>query len=239
MAGLTKLSIQRCTVSKSGTVSPESGASATFEVLINPDQLERTLGIDYSEDDAVPINGNTEDKKFSRYVPETVSFPLVLDSTGVVPPKTQTLANMVSNKPTPVADLIASLKGVCYTYNGENHEPNVVKLSWGENFDKFYARTKEMSVNYTLFKPTGDPLRAKLKLKFVRFRTNKQASLEKKDNSPDMTHAVIVKEGDTLPLLCEQIYQDGSRYLEVARFNRLTDFRALKPRTVLHFPPLT
>ena len=49
---------------------------------------------------------------------------------------------------------------------------------------------------------------------------------------------VIVQEGDTLPLLCERIYRDGAHYPMVARFNGLTDFRSLKPNTVLHFPPL-
>lgn len=239
MAGLTKLTIQRCTVAKSGTAAPESGDSATFTALINPAELERTLAIDYSDTDTVPINGNTEDKKYARYVPETVTFALVLDSTGVVPPAGPGSSNGAGAQPTPVTKLIERLKSVCYTYNGDNHEPNVVKLNWGENFDNFFGRTRDLTVSYTLFKPTGEPLRAKLKLKFVRYRSNAQAAKEKGDNSPDMTHAVIVQEGDTLPLLCERIYQDGARYIEVARFNGLTDFRSLRPNTVLHFPPLS
>ena len=115
----------------------------------------------------------------------------------------------------------------------------MIKLNWGENFDNFYGHAQDLTVNYTLFKPTGEPLRAKLKLKFIRFRSNSQSANEKKNNSPDMTHAITVREGDTLPLLCEQIYQDGSQYLMVARFNGLTDFRSLTPNSVLHFPPLT
>jgi len=238
MAGLTKLTLQRCEVSKSGSVSVQSGDANTFTALINPAEMERTLGIDYGEKSSTPINGNAEDKKYARYVPETVSFPLVLDGTGVVPPANPSLKSMVASDPTPVPDLIGKLKSVCYTYNGENHAPNVVKLNWGENFDSFHARTKDLNISYTLFKPTGEPLRARLKLKFERYRSNSEFQKLQANNSPDMTHAVIVQEGDTLPLLCERIYRDGAHYPMVARFNGLTDFRSLKPNTVLHFPPL-
>ncbi|MCA8927703.1 MAG: peptidoglycan-binding protein [Alphaproteobacteria bacterium] len=241
MAGLTKLTIQACTLSKSGAVTPKTGAADTFTALINPAELERAFGIDYGsdQDPDIPINGNSQNKKYARYVPESVSFALVLDSTGVVPPATPAPPGSPPPEPTPVATLIEQLKSVCYTYKGDYHEPNVVKLNWAENFDNFHGRTRELNLSYTLFKPTGEPLRAKLKLKFVRYTSNAEAQKEKGDNSPDMTHAVIVRDGDTLPLLCERIYRDGSHYPMVARFNGLTDFRSLQPNTVLHFPPLT
>jgi nucleoid-associated protein YgaU len=47
-----------------------------------------------------------------------------------------------------------------------------------------------------------------------------------------------VKAGDSLPALCYQIYGDPGYYLEVARFNRLDDFRRLQPGTRVVFPPV-
>jgi hypothetical protein len=44
--------------------------------------------------------------------------------------------------------------------------------------------------------------------------------------------------GDTLPLLCFQIYQESKYYVEVARINRLDDFRNLEPGRQILFPPL-
>ena len=237
MAGVTKLAIIRCDVDDtSGKVTPNNGNK--FEALINPESLEHSFGIRYSDKSATPINGNSEEKKYAGYEPETVSFSLVFDGTGVVPPANPSLSSMLVAEPTPVATLLKKLKSICYTYQGENHEPNVVQLVWGKNFTKFYARVQDWNVNYTLFKPTGDPLRAKMKLKFVRYQTNEENAAESNNSSPDLTHAVIVKEGDTLPLLCDRIYRDGGLYLDVARYNGLTDFRQLKPNTVLHFPPL-
>ena len=47
-----------------------------------------------------------------------------------------------------------------------------------------------------------------------------------------------VKAGDELPLITYDIYGDPHYYLEVARANKLTDFRNLRAGTTLHFPPV-
>jgi nucleoid-associated protein YgaU len=62
----------------------------------------------------------------------------------------------------------------------------------------------------------------------------------RRDNasSPDLTHLRDVREGDTLPLLAQEIYGNPHLYLEVARVNRLVNFRRLRPASRLSFPPL-
>ncbi|MFW5834191.1 MAG: CIS tube protein [Pseudomonadota bacterium] len=229
---LEKLTLQRCEVSTSGQVTPQNGPGDSFAVLINPAEYKHALGIAYSDDDpdrARRLGAPDAAPRYAGGNPETVSFPLVLDGTGVVGE---------DGEPTPVRTLIDRLKGICYRYDGDHHEPNVVKLKWGRTFDNFYGRLRDLKIDYTLFKPSGEPLRAKMQLEFVRFKTPRQSSLEARMSSPDMTHVVRVQEGDTLPLLCERIYGDGARYREVARFNRLVNFRRLAPDTLLRFPPL-
>lgn len=103
-------------------------------------------------------------------------------------------------------------------YDGENHEPNHVRLLGGSLI--FCGRLESMSVEYTLFKPSGKPLRANR-------------------SSPDLSHVIEVKAGDdALPLLCDRVYKDCSCYLEVARVNHITHFRDIAPGRKLHFPPL-
>jgi nucleoid-associated protein YgaU len=109
-------------------------------------------------------------------------------------------------------------------------------LVWGSWI--FNGRLQSLAVQYTLFKPNGDPLRAKLTLTFTSSITEKEAELRADTQSPDLSHRVLVRDGDTLPLLCERIYGDPGYYIEVARFNGLVDFRRLEPGTRLHFPPL-
>ena len=47
----------------------------------------------------------------------------------------------------------------------------------------------------------------------------------------------MVVDGDTLPLLCREIYGSASYYLRVAQVNRLDDFRNLTAGQELIFPP--
>ena len=47
-----------------------------------------------------------------------------------------------------------------------------------------------------------------------------------------------MKSGDTLPLLCKEIYGSSAHYLRVAADNRLDDFRNLVPGQTLYFAPL-
>ena len=85
-----------------------------------------------------------------------------------------------------------------------------------------------MKVEYQMFKPNGVPLRAKITLSFKGFTDPAQESQVANRSSPDLTHIVTIKEGDTLPLLCDEIYRDSKYYLKVAKANNLVDVRNLK-----------
>jgi nucleoid-associated protein YgaU len=102
----------------------------------------------------------------------------------------------------------------------------------------FLRRAEGMKFDYTLFKPNGEPLRAKITLNFVEYISPGEMGKRKQPSSPDLTHLITVKAGDTLPLLCDRIYRDSGYYMEVARINGLSSFRNLTPGTTLKFPPL-
>ena len=111
-----------------------------------------------------------------------------------------------------------------------------MRLLWGSLI--FFGRLTSMSAEYTLFKPSGEPLRATVKLALKGSSSKEENRLKANKSSPDLTHTVEVREGDTLPLLCHRIYNDCSYYPEVAKANRLSSFRHLRAGTRLHFPPL-
>ncbi len=228
---LEKLTIRSCKLTQGGQqVVPQSGPGAEFATLINPAEVKHGHAIRYSQDESI---GDVDSEQvFGRYSPETVTFSLVLDGTGAVPAPR-------GGPPKPVRKQIDQLKKICYDYNSEAHAPNIVKLSWGNTFQNFFARLQQLNIDYTMFKPTGEPLRAKAQLNFVRFRTERESQRAAGKQSADLTRVVVVREGDTLPLLCEQFYGDPGRYLDVARANDLVNFRQLAPNTQLRFPPLT
>ncbi|WP_215395575.1 CIS tube protein [Rheinheimera oceanensis] len=202
-----------------------------FQAMINPASLNHQLGISYNTDNSknLPVGKSAVESKLSQYQQEKLSFDLVLDGTGVVPVSGQQVAD--------VSKQVKQLKNVVYHYVGEKHEPSIVKLQWGQSFS-FVGRLNSMTVDYTLFKPGGDPLRAKIKLNFGSYMSNKQEALKADRQSPDLTHQVLVKAGDTLPNLCYRIYRDSSYYLAVAEFNQLDSVSVLTPGRQLYFPPL-
>lgn len=219
-----KLKLSPCTVDESGNVTVDDGAS--FELMLNPSGYSHSYSIGYNNKEAIGQLGS--DAKFSGIKPEKVSFDIVIDGTGVV--------EVADSASLDVKGQVNKLTDVVYKYDGDNHEPNHVRIIWGNLL--FFGRLESLSVEYTLFKPSGEPLRAKVKLAFSGFMSKEEEALRANRSSPDLSHLVEFKAGDTLPLLCYRIYKDSSYYPEVARINNITDFRDIKPGSRLHFPPL-
>jgi len=220
------LSLTQFSVSGTGTITLVT--SKSFEVMMNPAEFTHEYTIQYNT--RKTLGQVSSDAKFSAVDNDKVQFSIVIDGTGAVP------AAAASTPPKDVKTQLADLNAVVYQYVGSRHEPSHVRVLWGTLI--FFGRLESMSTQYTLFKPSGDPLRAKVDLRFIGFMSKEQAQLVANRSSPDLAHRVVVRKGDTLPLLCESIYGDGSYYPEVARANDLTDFRDLQPGALLHFPPL-
>ncbi|MCH8987729.1 MAG: peptidoglycan-binding protein [Chloroflexi bacterium] len=221
------LKISPCTLETSGDIKLSS-SPPDFEVMINPSNYSHGFTVDNNKKQA-PGQASAE-TKFNMIKPEKVGFDIVLDGTGVVNPTD-------SNSGSPdVKTQVEQLKKIVYTYVGAEHSPNYVRLLWGSFI--FFGTLESMSMEYTLFKPSGLPLRAKVKLAFIGFQSKEEGALKANRSSPDLDHVVEVKAGDTLPLLCYRIYKDPAYYTAIARVNNLVNFRSLVPGTRLHFPPL-
>lgn len=222
------LTITCCDIDKgTGLPTVRTGDEDKFRLLINPAEFTHSKTICYNEKPSLGESANPV--RFSSMGPDEVDFSAIFDGTGVI---TEGLFCSL----TPVEEQIKSLSNIVYKLDGETHEPNHVQLKWGSSI--FYVRLMSMSINYTLFKPSGKPLRAKATLRFKGFVSKKQEALEAGRSSPDLSHSVEVRDGDTLPMLCKRIYGDSRYYPAVARFNGLREFRQLTPGLRLHFPPL-
>lgn len=196
------------------------GGSCT--VQINPTTYKHSHKVNY--DSKVAIGASGAELEFQGIPPETVSFKIYFDGTGVVDDQTS------------IQDLIDSFKEVCFNYQDELHQPNYLIVSWGTLV--FKCKLTSLDLNYTLFKSDGTPLRAEADVSFEEALDGSEIAKAADNKSPDLTHEILVKEGDTLPLLCFKIYGDSSYYIEVARYNGLVSFRDLVPGTVLHLPSI-
>jgi len=197
----------------------------SYTLQINPDSYKRSHSTSYAKDKTQEKPGQTT--KFSAIAPQTVDFEFYLDYTGVVPPAPGVPA---------LPQAIVRFKKCVYDYNGKIHSPNYLRLRWTDL--QFKCRLTSLNIDYTLFKPNGTPLRAKLSVSFEEYLREGEGTDKDKPNSPDLSHVRVVQAGDTLPLLCHEVYGASRHYIAVARFNRLSQFRQLEPGTALCFPPL-
>ncbi len=195
----------------------------TCTVKINPASYTHNHQVKYNNSTAQGSPGTT--LKFQGIPPETISFDIYFDASGAV-----------DQDVVDVKDQLDEFKSVCFIYNGTIHEPNYLILSWGSLV--FKCKLTSLDISYTLFKPDGSPLRAKASVKFEEALDSSVIAAEAGEESPDLTHLVLVKEGDTLPLICKNAYGDASYYMEVAKHNKLVNYRNLIPGTELYLPPI-
>ena len=194
-----------------------------YDVLVNPDKYSDKSELKYSTNSS-PLGVSAETVKFRGAGSKFFNMEFFFDSTGVM--STQ-----------PVDDQIEALKDLIYTYNGDIHEPNYVKIIWGTQ-SLFEGRLKEWDILYSMLDLNGTPLRAEIKAVFIGSVSSKKKGLEEGKNSADLTHIRTVKAGDTLPGMCFRIYGDSSFYIQVAAFNEVDSIREIQPGKELIFPPL-
>ena len=199
-------------------------AVKTFSLQINPSDIDHNFK-QVPFNSMVLANGKgITDGRPMEYT-EQLSFEFYIDATGVV--------GGVTNVPKKVAEL----KTVCSKVVGTIHSPYYLKLKWGKALT-FNATLNSMDMKYLTFAPDGTPVRVKIYMAFNQFIDPKTKAKHENTSSPDLTHTKMVKEGDTLPLMCKEVYGDIKYYLQVAAVNNLVNIREIKPGTVLTFPPL-
>ncbi len=219
MGGLKKMEI---VAYKDNTFSQTTGNK--FTLMVNPSKFSQKKTIRYSADEALDGGNNPA---YKGYGDGKLNFEFMLDATGAIAG--------AGDKDLP--DLLKELEKTVYSYVGDVHEPPYIKIIWG-TLD-YQGRAGNLEVEYTFFSPEGKPLRANVKLELLQYIDKKTQEKLKKKSSPDLSHLITVKAGDTLPTLCQEVYGSTAYCAEVARINGLTGLRNIAPGTELFFPPLS
>src|SRR5262245_52321745 len=201
-------------------------ADDSVEALINPESYTLEYKLKFSQSGQGQGTSGKQ-LKYEYTEPEEISFEFLFDNTGIIDGKPRDS----------IVDDIKKFKQVLIEYKGDAHEPRHFKLVWGENLI-FKGRVTEVAFTYKMFKADGTPTRAIAKVKFKSSIEEQKRAAKENKSSPDLTHVRRVKLRDTLPQLCFDIYGDPAYYLQVARVNKLSDFRTLEPGTSVFFPPI-
>jgi hypothetical protein len=202
----------------------ESSLGIPFSIYIgmfNPEKYSVTSTFSYNNDRRQGATGS--ELRFNRIEPRTFSFEFLVDGTGASGDKREVLLD------------IALFRLTC-GFVGDTHRPTYLIIQWGT----FLARCvlSSLTIDYTLFRPDGSPLRATMKASFKEYTLPVLEQLQNFLSSPDVTHIRTIAANDRLDLMCYKIYRDSKFYLEVARVNNLNNFRKLKVGEKLVFPPV-
>ena len=195
-----------------------------FLAMFNPDHIGIKEDLKWGADCSPGSNGSA--MNYLSTAPRTFSIELTVDGTGV----------STNGIKIPVTAQISLFRAATTGVRGELHRPAYLLVQYGTFICTCVLNTS--TVTYTMFDVTGLPIRAKINATFTEHTVPKLSGILDMLSSPDITHQNLVKQGDLLPLLSYQIYNDQFYYLQIAKVNRLKNFRKLQAGTSLLFPPL-
>lgn len=205
---------------------------SSLEVMYNPETLSTRHESEISRKQGIKIQG--ANPKWTHTRSKDLSVKLVFDGTHV------SEFGVMRLRATTVGERVKQFLTLCYDVQSDSHEAAYLRLSWNKDMfgpDGFECRLASVDIEYTLFDRDGSPLRAELSARFVEALDPAKQNAQLRLSSPDLTHHRVVREGDTLPLLCREIYGSSAHYIRVAQVNGLDDFRDLRPGQALIFPP--
>ncbi len=194
----------------------------TFVVMFNPNTYTQKYEVEYQDRQGQGDTGSPQ--VFGKIKPQEYTFEFLFDGTGAALPCID------------VQKTVERFLSVTGKHDGEIHRPKYLKLSWGALISKCVLKSGE--ITYTLFKRDGFPLRAKIKATFAENIEDALRVADERKSSPDLTHVHEVKAGEHLSLLAHHYYGDASRYVQVAQFNNLKNYRHLIIGQKLAFPPI-
>jgi nucleoid-associated protein YgaU len=226
-------------------VDPATGALHGPPVVVSFNPTEFTLNKS-NQISEVNIPGlDSPVLQFVRGQSETLSLELFFDSTDQ---GMDTHATSVTEKTDQFYQLLK--------IDGSLHAPPVLFFSWGQEFpgNRPYASmgfghgsqqrygfkcvVESVRQRFTLFSPTGLPLRATLTVSLKEYKSLSEQLQEINHTSPDKTHAHVVQQGETLAQIAAAIYGDPTQWRTIAVQNAILDPLSLTPGAVLQVPAL-
>ena len=208
-----------------GTLAGKPGLTVQF----NPTEYTLAKANQIAE---VPIPGlDSPLLQFVRGQTETLSLDLFFDTTEA---GTGVGATSVTTKTDEFYDLMK--------IESNTHAPPLLWITWGgvsfpgKNRDGFKCVVESVRQRYTMFDPTGVPLRATLSVTFREYKSLAQQIGELNLQSADHTKAHVVEEGETLAHIAYQAYGRPEDWRLIADENRITDPRSLPVGAILKIP---
>ena len=212
-------------------ITTETGATIT--AMYNPEKYTVNKAVQYAE---IGIPGlDSPVLQFVRGQNERVTLDLFFDTTD------HGMNDSVQDVRDSTKEIYKLLK-----VDSETHAPPRVLLMWGDGGQLTshgsnvppWMVLESVSEEFTLFNPTGIPLRARLSTTWREAWTIEEQLQETPRHSGDRTKLRRVLRGETLSQVANTMYGDPHQWRPIADFNRLDNPRRITVGQVLQIPPL-
>jgi hypothetical protein len=197
-------------------------ADEVFDAMFNPSKY--TLKYEIEQNERQGAGTSPAAPTFAKMKSQEIDLEFMVDGTGV------------SGEVVDVQQKADEFLKAAYEFKGDKHKPRYLRIWWGKAF-VFDCVLKSADINYTLFQPSGKPLRARINAKFTGFVNDTLRERKEDKESPDITHVLEVPPKERLDYLTFRQLDEARFYLQIAQFNKLNSFRKLRVGSTLIFPP--
>jgi len=121
--------------------------------------------------------------------------------------------------------------------DGDLHRPPILLIIWGDKLH-FRCLLRSLSTRFTMFLPSGVPVRAVANCQFTEFTPPEDQLQKEVRHSPDHTKRRVVKQGDTLSWIAGKEYGNPAEWRIIADANGISDPMRLRVGQELLIPPL-
>lgn len=186
-------------------IDPARGLLRHLPVQFNPTEYTRTKGAQYAE---IAIPGiDSPVIQFIRGQTETLKLDLLFDTTEQGLDESAVDVRVLTNGFYQLVKM-----------QPRTHAPPRIRLTWGPGIS-FKAIVESVEQKFTLFSPTGVPLRALLTVSLKEYKTLEEQLAELNLQSSDHTKQRTVIEGDTLAAIAQAEYGDPRLWRLIADAN--------------------
>lgn len=208
------------------TITPRNSGLGEIKVLFNPTSYSIRKSVSYNGQSKTELNSPL--LTFSGGGSRTLSLKLFFDVTEPVN----------GRRIEDVRELTNKFVALTRIERGKDRPP-VCDITWGSNPPvnsdfPFAGVVSSLSQEFTLFEKNGKPLRADLDVEFTEFIGWEEGQRE---TDPEFTTRVV-RRGDTLSGIADEMYDDPRRWRVIAEANHLDDPRRLTIGMLLSIPKL-
>jgi nucleoid-associated protein YgaU len=198
----------------------------TLSCLFNPKDFSVTKANSW---DAKAAPGTSAAKPtFGGGQPREMALQLLLDATLLTP---QVSVKEVSGK------LFEAMNASKNEGGAKNKaRPPTLTFTWGAF--SFQGVAKSLTVQYQLFRPDGEPIRADVKLALMQWDVEGPAGQNPTTRSSGALGAHVVRDGDSLASIAYRVYGDPTQWRAIAEANGIDDPLRLRSGRALSVPSL-